>query len=1445
MPFFVKGIKVCVVLLLSVFAVLHIPQVQTFIAKKIALVAGNAIGHKINIHSVNITWFDMITFDDIQIHHPNDSLPMIKIGQLQIDAKISTIWKKGQLLFDEVYLIDAQLNLQNDSLVNLNELIDKIKDKPTIDIPITQPEAITANTFVKKRSSKFIIDKLFLVHFKFSYHKKGQPILYPKIFDLHHFTFNDLNGEFNNFQIVNDTLMTEVKALNGKEHYSNLKLHHLRTNYLFCNNAMIFDDLEAAIGSSTLKDSLAFRYSDSKDLADFTEKVTVGARLKDSHLLMRDLGYFVDILQQYQDTLHLNMDLRGKIAHIDLTNLDLNFGDNSHIKGRASFRGLSKITETFVDLNFEESQVAAQDLAQYVPHREYSILKKFGDISFDAIFVGFFTDFATKGKFVTALGKLDADINIKYEGSIYRGDLATESFHLGHLLNFPEKIQKIDMKGQISGTGFLLDEADFVLNANISRFGILGYDYVNIEIDSSRLRKQSFEGKMRIKDPNLRMGIDGRINFQDSTFNFIAQIDTAYFDRLGFVSQPLFVCTKVNANFVGLDPKIIEGGVQLTHNNFRYKEKLLVLDTFFVITSLKAASKSRTVRLRSEPIDLDVIGAFDFKSLFQNTQSLFEAFMADVRPNDSIKVAYFVQQAQNPTVVFDQYGLKVVGKMRNFNKILALVTDDIKIAYGAKMSATLNFGENSHINFALAADTLYIADQQFIGNEINVYLNKDASNTAFDTEVRLVSREQTFGSLKTRKLALTSYRVEDHFIINGYAEHQQSGDWVNLNAYVSNYADRTEIDFPQTTFQFLDKQWKNVGATKNKLIIKGNRLEIREIQFASGDQKISLAGFISKNPADSLAVRIQHFDLNILSTYLEKKLAGSLNLTANIRDMYNNMVLESNIQTTPLKVNTFLLGSLKGKSIWEEDSNKLHIDLGLRRQEIQVIQLSGDYKPGGQDEQLALQVFFNGFNLNVIAPFLTEGISIIDGMTIGYLDVKGELKNPKFSGDVLIHDGKFKIDYLNTYYKFTDKIYFTQQGILVKNMKLIDTNNNQAFITGGYYHNTARPAAFTLSGVFEDFMILNTTAKMNPSYYGTAIGSGNFDIRITDEGMNIRSDARTEKGTKIFIPLGGETLLEDKSYITFIATDSTSSDSLTATAGTSAGLQMALNLEITPDAYGEIIFNKKSGDIIRGNAEGKLKMLVDANGDFNMFGRITLAKGAYNFTLAGLVDKRFDILPNSSINWSGDPHAGLLDLRAQYRQTTSLAPIINLDNGLSLNKSDINKQYPVNVLLHLRQNLLAPSLNFDIQIEEYPKTILVDGVPIAVESYISAFHQRLKNDEQELNRQAFSLIVLKRLSPEQTFVGISQSASNSVSELLTNQLSYWVSQVDDNLEIDLDLDGLNTKALNALQLRLSYTFLNGRLRVTRAGGFTDTQNRCKLCQRIGRSNSRISIRYGG
>src|SRR5690606_4646581 len=139
----------------------------------------------------------------------------------------------------------------------------------------------------------------------------------------------------------------------------------------------------------------------------------------------------------------------------------------------------------------------------------------------------------------------------------------------------------------------------------------------------------------------------------------------------------------------------------------------------------------------------------------------------------------------------------------------------------------------------------------------------------------------------------------------------------------------------------------------------------------------------------------------------------------------------------------------------------------------------------------------------------------------------------------------------------------------------------------------------------------------------------------------------------------------------------------------------------------------------------------------------------------------------------------------------------------------------------------SPQIDFDIVARDLPQSIVVEGhPPVRLDFEFQAFKNKL--DEQELKRQVFSLVVLRKFSPLESALNTSGSIVNSVSELLSNQLSNWISQVDENLEIDLDLSTLDEEAYSAFQLRLSYTFMSGRLRVTRDGTFCGNQNNNNL-----------------
>jgi hypothetical protein len=280
-------------------------------------------------------------------------------------------------------------------------------------------------------------------------------------------------------------------------------------------------------------------------------------------------------------------------------------------------------------------------------------------------------------------------------------------------------------------------------------------------------------------------------------------------------------------------------------------------------------------------------------------------------------------------------------------------------------------------------------------------------------------------------------------------------------------------------------------------------------------------------------------------------------------------------------------------------------------------------------------------------------------------------------------------------------------------------------------------------------MVLNTNPIINPDYYGKAFVTGNVGIWSQNDDINIEVNVKTEKGTIFNIPLAGTEEVGENEFITFIKKDTSKSTIQEKT--DLSNLKLVFNLEATRDADIQLIFDEKAGDVIKANGNGVIKMDINTNGNFEMFGTYTINDGNYLFTLENFINKKFDIESGSTIKWTGNPYNAEINITANYRQRASLNPFFpsvsatsttagNGDNGNSTKAStstsdDVNKRYPVECKLYMRDKLLTPEITFGINLpsvnEEKRQQVM---------GYI--------NNEQELNilrRQTLALTTTKTL----------------------------------------------------------------------------------------------------
>jgi hypothetical protein len=549
--------------------------------------------------------------------------------------------------------------------------------------------------------------------------------------------------------------------------------------------------------------------------------------------------------------------------------------------------------------------------------------------------------------------------------------------------------------------------------------------------------------------------------------------------------------------------------------------------------------------------------------------------------------------------------------------------------------------------------------------------------------------------------------------------------------------------------------------------------------------------------------------------------------------VYTNPFLQNDVSISALTVNNFLIGDLNGKNNWNRNEQQFDIDFTIDRLGKRTVSLIGFYNPK-KESPLFVKASLAKTNLKIVEPFLRGIFSEIDGTLSGEYLITGDFSKPLVNGDGVIEDGQIMIDYLRTLYTFSGKLGMNSTQIIFDDIELADAFKNKSKLRGFLTHKNYSKFRIVLNAEFSNFQLLNTSAKDNSLFYGQAYATGDLNILGPLENMKISATARSDKKTRILIPMNSTQSAEKKEFISFVnlSEESKEKNAISKKAKSQpTGITMDLNLDITPDAYTEIIFNAKSGDIIRGYGRGDIRLQLDTKGEFTMFGLYEFERGYYNFTLYDVINKEFTINKGSRISWTGDPYTGQLALNASYKQLASLSPILSL-NEAQQNSPQMRRKYPVEVLLKLEGPMLGPQINFDIVANDLPNSVPMDGdAPVQLKMSFQQFKAKL--DEQELQKQVFSLIILKRFSSLDAFTASGADLTRSVSELLSNQLSYWLTQVDENLEIDFDLPSFDQEAFNTFQLRLSYSFFGGRLRVTRDGTFGNQYARSEVSNLLG------------
>ena len=1425
------GLLLLVLLLVGgTLLALRVPSVQTRLAQEVTAVLTKKLGQKVEIAGLDIRPFSHVLLNGVLVRDRRGG-ELFSIGRADADIQLFSVFNPSHLHVGTLTLDEPRFALRD---------VAGQPDSTTLDQFLSAIRRLAGPPDTTKKASTpfdFQIHDIAIRNGHFELERPDEPRdpAYGRSIDYAHMQVDSVYLKISKLNFKTDTLRARIDGLRAVEVPSQTHLRELTADIQYHQHFWEFQGLKLRVGRSELQKYVRFEYKRFGNFSDFNDSMRVITQLRGTKVYTDDIAKFAPQLASLKDSIIISGDAKGYVRDFQIKNLDVRYGRRTHIvASRAHADNLPRWRESLIDLRLQPSQVDAVDLRRFLPRTANTLVQRLGLVKLDGQFVGFVTDFVANASFDTALGKVSTDLNLKtksdFDHAVYEGHVQSTAFQLGKFLGDESVIRDVTLNGSVAGTGFVPPLAKGHAVVTVPAIWLNGYRYHNLALDGD-FAGQGFKGKITANDPAAQLTANGEIDFspRHQKVDLTANIARANLNTLGLLDMPLLVRTSAQVHLRGTQLDSLIGYARLRNSRFVLRNQTLDLDTLDV-TSTRNSRGQRTVTLQSELLALSASGRFETAAVQRDIQMLWHEYRLNFESNATATADYYRRKRQQalPTYQID-FNLN----FKHINPVLDLLMPDLQVADNSRIDGSFRQGETSIIQLGGKFDSIWYGPVRTVATEFDFSTSKLPYKPEVLAQASVTSARQVLPGLgNTEKFVVEG--VWDQQRINFSTSLAQTGttNRATINGALSFLPRQVEVVFRQSGLHLLDKEYTIAADNVVRISDFGRQFDIQNFVLSNGNQRLSAQGFISPDPEKPpLELDIANFNIATLNSVIGQRLGGRLNMKATVSGIYNNLAINSTLAVDSLVYEGVPIGQVAGRGDWDNPSSQLRVNLDVARQQQRVLTVTGYLAPRSTTQQFNLTGTLNDAPVVLAQPFLTGILDKLGGTGQGELMLTGMFSAPNLTGAVDVQNGRFTFGYLGTTYTFADRITFTNTSILIPGIKLHDAQGNVATVDGAVNHQGFQNMSLSLRANFRKFQVLNTTRKDNDLYFGAAYATGTATVRGPVDDLVVDVRATSEAGTRLALPLDNAAKAEQASYIKFVNRNLPDSvkrrQAITAAALAAqnkvdlSGIQLNMNLTVTPDAYLEILLDEATGDVIRGAATGQLRLNIDTRGDFNMYGQVEIVRGAYNFTLQGLVNKEFVVRPGGIISWSGDPLDGQMNVTATYTQRTSLAPILQSTSAAGSGAAVV----PVTAVMSLSGPLLLPTIKLALEFEDAPSSLQND---------LASFIALLRNDEQELNRQVFSLLVFRTLSPQNVsgFAGISLTGQasgtqnslvqNSLGQIISSQLGALTSQIDQNLEIDFNINGLTADQLQALQVRLSYSFLNGRLRLTREGGISNT-----------------------
>ncbi len=1237
---------------------------------------------------------------------------------------------------------------------------------------------------------------------------------YSTLFKLNNIKTSKINVVIDQILLAADTFSCRLSKL-ALEEQCGFKLTEMGARIGYNAQKVVLKNLNIATPYSSLSvDSLFLHFeTDSTKNLQLYDGLNFDISIKKLHLSPYDLTYFLPIENPLQTDVMLTGRLSGNLANLKGRDVELSMGESTYLSSSFDLVGLPNIKETFLYLDINNLETTTSDIELFISepsHKKTSLFpssfSKLGKISYKGNFTGFLSDLVAYGKFKTNLGNIQTDIGIKLTDRFnFSGSIKAKDFDIGTMLGASDDLGGITMHMTINGSRKTATDYFTYLQGTIDSIFVNDYFYKHIDLNGLFTNKK-FDGLFELNDPNGYASFSGSIDFNQSipNFNFFARLKDINLSQINIISnrpKTLFSADLLS-NFEASNFDDMIGFIRLDNGKIVSPEQTISIDSI-VVNAIRYEDEKQ-LSINSDLIDGKITGKYNFTKVSSTLLWYLSSYLPSlntrqIEPNDL------------PTNDFSFFF-----KLKKMGSLIHFIDPDIEISNNGNVSGQINT-EKKQVTLDVELDKINY--NQYNGEGLQLHVNGDK---IFTSSIN-IDRLQLFSSFSLYNFSVHQKANSDISSIdifwNNWGAITNGGSIFTETTFLRNDKGlNSEVQIHPSNIIINDTVW-NIKATKGGINQYG--FWIDNFRLWHNNQQITIDGSANKVNPDGLNGYVRNISLSDFFKNIDLtdvNLSGLLNGEFSAKNIFNTPEIIGELTIDDLMFNGSPMGQLMISSSW--DNNKLGLNLKTDLIDEDEYRLKGEGHLSIKNKQIEFASHANKLDAGFLNLYLNQAIQNLSGNISGDIQFNGPLSSPVLTARVKLEDGRFSSDILNTTYSISDSAIFLPGKMIFKNMTIRDKQNHKGVFYGTITHDNFSNLKYDLIVDIDNFLALDTRQKDNPLFYGSVYATGEMLITGSTDKIVMDINGRTRENTQFYIPLQDAGEISDNSFVQFLSTKNTSSKNSFEKLGYTvdlSGLEMNMDLDITPDAKIQIIFNPLTGDVLKGTGNGNIQLKIDKYQHISIFGDYLFEDGDYLFSFQNFVNKRFQINKGSQVRWDGDPYNAIIHLNAIYKLRTSLYDLAGASYvGNIAGSEELKKRIPINCNLILTDRLLNPSIAFSIE------------TPNADESTANIIRENIHTQE-DLNKQVLSLLVLNRFySPESQKSSTANSALGNkaalvtTTEVLSNQFSNWLSQINEDLNVGFSYrpdDGVSSQEV---EVALGTQLFNDRVNVNGNFGYGES-----------------------